>query len=401
MLIAELHGKLPLDAMRSEDVLTSNVFGIMKNCDRNIFLKPWLESIGIKIGSNDIEQANFSFWPSFEGGTEPDVVIEMASYFIVIEAKYLSNLGDDETQLSREIIQGSKEAGDKEFYLVCITSDFDYPETLTKEKQQHSKNIVWTSWQKLFIFLVDTLKKEQDNYTTRWLRDLKDLLEYKGFMGFTGFKGIYNGEFMSFQQYVGKLKLINEQFSNLVLELDSELKKLDFKHLIETKIRIERNGTSRSLELPDSWITTYYGFAWTEKNPKPTLNDVVYFLKLWFNSDTPRLWIGTFIFSNRNENLTQSIDINSYMEAQIKESEFKTPTLAPQDIGIINERYVSVGSSNWSKRELIFYDIEINQISERKDILKIVSMFQELRNKAILLDKKLPTSDYPSQDDLN
>ena len=268
MLQAELHGKLPSEASKSEDVLTSNVFGVMKNCDYNFFLKPWLESIGLKIPTEDIEKAKFSFWPSFVDGTEPDVVIDMPNYFIVIEAKYLSNLGNDKTQLSREISQGAKEAKSKEFLLICITSDFDYPEVLPKDK-----NIYWTSWQKLFPFLSNVFTNSNDNCTTRWLKDLKELLDYKGLTGFTGFENIYTGEPMSFQQYTDKLKNIGQQFSNLILEVDSELKKIGFKHFIESEFRIERNGTRRAVGTPVSWITTYYGFAWTEKTPKP--NSVV------------------------------------------------------------------------------------------------------------------------------
>lgn len=384
MLQAELYGKLPTDASKSEDVLTSNVFGIMKNCDRDSFFKPWLESIGLKIPTEDIEKAKFSFWPKFEDRTEPDIVIDMPNYFIVIEAKYLSNLGSDETQLSREISQGLKEAKGRNFLLICITSDIDYPEVLPKGTYIH-----WTSWQKLFIFINNILKNKQDDCSTRWLKDLNDLLDNKGLTGFTGLSNIYAGEIMSFQQYLDKLKHISEEFSNLISELDSELKKFDFKRLKDTEYRIERNGTSRAVGLPASWITTYYGFAWTEKFPEKSLNEVIYFLKFWFNSDTPELWIGMFIFSDRYEKFTPDFSINGYMEEQIVDSEFRAPTLSPQDIGIKDEKYVSVGSSGWSKRELIYYDLEINQISEREDITKIVSMFKELRNKAILLDKKL------------
>ena len=401
MLQAELHGKLPSDATRSEDVLTSNVFGIMNNCDRSLFLKPWLELIGLIIDPVYVEQADFSFWPSFEDGTEPDVVIDMPGYFIVIEAKYLSNLGDDETQLSREIIQGLKEAKDKQFNLVCITSDFDYPQILIKQKNKYSINIFWTSWQKLYIFLRGTLQKEQDNSTKRWLSDLKELLENKGFMGFEGFRNIYSGEFMNSQQYLDKLRQISEQFSYLISELDSELKKLDFEHLIVSEDRIERDGTSRKLDSPHSWIPTYYGFAWTEKDLKSKLPDVVYFLKLWINYDNPKLWIGTFIFSDRSSNSSQSKEINYYMTEQIKESEFGKPTLNPHEIGIIHEKYFSVGSSSWLNREIIYYDVDIRQISEKKDIIKLVSMFKELRKKINLLDDKLSTLDQSSNNNLD
>ena len=129
------------------------------------------------------------------------------------------------------------------------------------------------------------------------------------------------------------------------------------------------------------------------------LNDVVYFLKFWFNCDSPKLWIGTFIFSNRSEKLTET-DINSYMEQQITETEFENPTLTSEDVGIKDEKYVSVGSLGYLKREIIYYDLDISRIYERKDISQIVSMLKELREKAILLDKKLSSTLNKSADDV-
>jgi hypothetical protein len=46
------------------------------------------------------------------------------------------------------------------------------------------------------------------------------------------------------------------------------------------------------------------------------------------------------------------------MTEQINKSEFGSHTINPHDIGIKDEKYFSVGNSIWSKREIIYYDVE-------------------------------------------
>lgn len=47
MYIAEIKGKLPTQLSRSENILTSNVFSFLKYADRKVYLKGFLNELGI------------------------------------------------------------------------------------------------------------------------------------------------------------------------------------------------------------------------------------------------------------------------------------------------------------------------------------------------------------------
>ena len=104
MYIAELRGKLSSQAELMEDVLTSNVFSFFKYANRKTFLKPFLNDLGFVISQEEARKAEFEFWPSYEDGTEPDVVVVVGNYYILFEAKYFSDFGPD--QLKREADSG-------------------------------------------------------------------------------------------------------------------------------------------------------------------------------------------------------------------------------------------------------------------------------------------------------
>ena len=50
MYQAELNGKSPSEICRMEDILTSNVFSFLKYSNRSIFLKKFLEKLGLNMG---------------------------------------------------------------------------------------------------------------------------------------------------------------------------------------------------------------------------------------------------------------------------------------------------------------------------------------------------------------
>ena len=71
-----------------EDVLTSNVFSFFKYSTRDIFLENYLNELGFTVSDQEAEEVEFKFWPVFEDGTEPDLVIIVEKYYLLIEAKY-------------------------------------------------------------------------------------------------------------------------------------------------------------------------------------------------------------------------------------------------------------------------------------------------------------------------
>ena len=110
MYLAELHGKLPSKIERMEDILTSNVFSFFKYSTREIFLRVYLNRLGLLISDREAREAQFLFWPRFEENTEPDLVIIVGDYYLLIEAKYVSEFGGEtektKSQLIREIEGG-------------------------------------------------------------------------------------------------------------------------------------------------------------------------------------------------------------------------------------------------------------------------------------------------------
>lgn len=126
MLMALLRGKLSLDQENMEDILTSNVFGVLKYLPPGVALVPFLGKAATPEPEKEYPLANLSsdvvvkyeFWPWLaEPGralSEPDVLIRIDDpdgkrIVVLIEAKYLSGKSSEEDgtehpndQLARE-----------------------------------------------------------------------------------------------------------------------------------------------------------------------------------------------------------------------------------------------------------------------------------------------------------
>ncbi len=196
MYLAELHGKLSYRMERMEDILTSNVFSFFKYSDRGVFLREYLSELGIDVSKEEANKAEFRFWPSFEENTEPDLVIIVGKYYLLIEAKYFSEFGGEtektEAQLIRELRGGELEAGNygKELKLIAITADYYYKkdkfEIIPSGFLPHFK---WTKWQSVALFIRKVLESthrigEQER---AFAFDLCQLLDKKNLRGFHGF----------------------------------------------------------------------------------------------------------------------------------------------------------------------------------------------------------------------
>ena len=82
MIIAELNGKIPSKLDDKEDILTSNVFSFFKYSDRQL-LKKYLFQLGIEVTLTESKNAEFIFWPSYDDGTEPDLIIICGDNYIL------------------------------------------------------------------------------------------------------------------------------------------------------------------------------------------------------------------------------------------------------------------------------------------------------------------------------
>ena len=155
MYLAELHGKLSKSVEHQEDILTSNVFSFFKYSRREFFLKNYLKGLlGIQFTVDELKNAEFIFWSTYNDNTEPDLIIIVGKYYLLFEAKYHSDFGKEsqtkKNQISREIEGGCLEARrlNKKFIYVAITADSIY----RKEKFPPSllnipEIFIWTNWQ--------------------------------------------------------------------------------------------------------------------------------------------------------------------------------------------------------------------------------------------------------------
>ncbi|MBU1672192.1 MAG: hypothetical protein KJ993_13960 [Actinobacteria bacterium] len=197
MYRAELHGKLSPKVENSEDMLTSNVFSFFMYSDRDIFLKEYLEELGFRVSSNEVESAEFIFWPYYDDYTQPDVVLLVGDKYLLFEAKYLSDYGKEterlEFQPSREIYGGlldAKNLGKTEFKFIAITADYCYQGRKLEhlDKDQLEEYVIWTNWQKVASCVRQVL--ESDMLLSRperlFASDLLELLEKKKLRSYEG-----------------------------------------------------------------------------------------------------------------------------------------------------------------------------------------------------------------------
>ena len=195
MYLAEIHGKLSRKIENSEDILTSNVFSFFKYANRQLFLKRFLtNNLLIHVSDDDVENAEFLFWPKYTNNTEPDLVIIVGKYYLLIEAKFHSPV--DCEQLLNEDKNGSFEANnlDKKFHLIALTADYHYRSKLFHKyikKKLSDTHFKWINWQQITHFLLDTI--EQENLPSKlrlFCQDLCELLEGKNLHSFRDFKGV-------------------------------------------------------------------------------------------------------------------------------------------------------------------------------------------------------------------
>ena len=229
---------------RKEDVLTSNVFGILKNIDITIF-NALLREAGIEALHGEPE---FIFWPRYEDNTEPDLIVKTPTQYLIIEVKYLSDFdkgtNDKFPQLLREIYGAQKDrsSSDQQIIFLGITREetinwttkiFLKP-TYSDELKKYEPILHHLSWKKIYETLYQQLKVHQQEkehtVSKAFLADLVAYLETKeigyiqenyreGKRQFEYIFGQESHELVDFlEKYGYKLNL-----SNLAFEIKKEL----------------------------------------------------------------------------------------------------------------------------------------------------------------------------------
>ena len=207
----------------SEDLLTANVFGILKNLDPTVWLRRFLgEAIkGKDFSRHTFEGLSFEFWKRYrppanrkfrEGISEVDVTISYKDGIIFIEAKYLApvSLRTSNDPRRDQVIRYLDLAAYhflnhpdsvKEFYFVLIIDTEKPPWILTRYKSQTnlfkglthhglfqmnqdigsvlSKGIGWLTWKQLRKILEITRGQFRTGVERKFVEDLIVYLDYK------------------------------------------------------------------------------------------------------------------------------------------------------------------------------------------------------------------------------
>lgn len=196
VLEAVLHHKVPV----SEDLLTSSVFGTIKNAPPELIIDV-VASAQALTGSRGPRLSapiEWSFWPwwaaaSPSNGCEPVVVVEDATHLCAIEVKLEADFGsepDKEPQLHREWKCGQVRAAQrhKDFWLVAVTSHATLPvrelRTQLMAVPTDESHILWLSWSVIGELLQAS---RTDQCMGRSYGQVIDVMKMIGLAPFSGF----------------------------------------------------------------------------------------------------------------------------------------------------------------------------------------------------------------------
>jgi hypothetical protein len=223
MMHATFHGKLSREQENMEDILTSNVFGLLDHLPAHESLLPFLAEAEAVDGAKPLSflvQPSLSeriaaepaeFWPNWSVGgcmaCEPDVVLRLRlpdgrKMILGIESKYRSGKSSEaDADVARPADQLAKEwnnlrhIADEEKavpMLIYVTADIGCPvdeieaslaEFKLKHAQAASPTIVWLSWRRL----------SNPTKSTRGNENLARLMRYMWLVYFGGFQGLTFG----------------------------------------------------------------------------------------------------------------------------------------------------------------------------------------------------------------
>ncbi len=221
-----------------EDLLTADVFGVLKYLPRAPYLQTVLKAIAdrnphcggfgksIQRFDGDLESCDFRFWPSYQtpeglpgSTTEPDVEISSPDLLMFFEAKLHSGFGQH--QVERELAVGLDQAREREFFLVLVTPSIfpprigfegrrlsiqDYLRSVSgspgmskseaKRIKANSYRVLWINWHAIMsaldsAYVKHCLSARKGPAETLRVRDmLGDLNELMGMRGLRPFGGL-------------------------------------------------------------------------------------------------------------------------------------------------------------------------------------------------------------------
>lgn len=367
----------------SEDILTSRVFGGLNRVDSILVLKGLLEKLEIILPEEEMKQAEMRFWgrhriPNTVAEIEPDVEIETNSMLIFIEAKLDSPIIPD--QLRKEYETGKSKKSN--FHLISITKHFLKP----KEIQQTEFPIKWISWQDLNGYLrgISDLP-ELDKHSKITVNDICVLLTAKDLRGFAKFEPKQLEQII---KSTGPMRALFKEISIFIKHLTSQLDAVGIERVTMTGSHFSRDGTSRHLDWPESWITTHFTFAFGDKSWNLKDFGGSHLFVRFFLDRKPSIWVGYSWRTYRSKNSemleNKAQEICDYIKNQTdmslafispwNESNIKAK-FDSEDI--IPERFREEEINQYYRTEVL-YEIPMSKISNPK-------LLHDVREKLIYL----------------
>jgi len=156
---------------------------------------------GLIIKTSELHRVKFEFWPNYDDGTEPDVIIETDTCYLLVEAKYFSGVAEEKGnpagQLIREFETGAMEARNraKTFRLLLLTDDATRPSRLLAQMPaRFQEKTSWINWQVIAQMISEVIEgfgaDEPDYEFASDLYELLDCKHLRGFKTFAQAKGI-------------------------------------------------------------------------------------------------------------------------------------------------------------------------------------------------------------------
>lgn len=220
MSFAELQGKITGEFVtdRSEDLLTSDVFGTLHFLGPHTGMLTWLNSArrvgdsGKLLGEAPVVRTQLEFWPRLDNNREPDLAIlcehdDGQRTLIVVEAKYLSGLSnteaDGEERSGHQLLDQCRgmrsmgtramiakwfpaEGGEAKAAHLLVTADSGLPIQHYDMLRQQAIPMYWLSW----CSLAPILQKSEvsiDSCEGRLIEHLARLLRRKALVPYAGF----------------------------------------------------------------------------------------------------------------------------------------------------------------------------------------------------------------------
>lgn len=280
----ELYGK-----SKTEDVLTSQVFGIIENIDREKVLYPFLKDLGIDVSIDDINSADFHYWKTYEHSKdhrkrEPDVVIETKSSLIFFEVKVNSDLYLEQIKDEYEIGETQK----KSFFLIVLTQDFIEPQPIFELKSiEKSENIFWLNWNRVYEFFEKIINNKLDKVSNNFAKGIKELLENKGYRGFKRFDPTLYSSILNVSD---TMKEFYTEIAIFIKDLSGLLSKVNIERLTTGQSHFYRDGRSTNINSPKGWCTSYFNFVFKGKDwRKADFYRKNLFFRIYFNSELMRV----------------------------------------------------------------------------------------------------------------